>query len=199
MALVASDTQSTTSLAGPLLVISALMRGFASDVTGQHHAREDAALASRLRCVGKPGLEHSREIAKQVGELGIVEPVATHAVAHAIAQEVDVAAGDVAVEVAEQSGHETHERLAVLVRAHRGELVEADAGRGQAQHVRAFHRAADPPLGDDREDPGVDQASHVSVEARRGDVRELGAKFARRQRAITEERLHDPQPYGMQQ
>jgi hypothetical protein len=148
--------------------------------------------AARPRQVRQPGQEHPGEFALHLEELRVVEPQPGDAVGHPIAQQVDVAAGQVAVEVAQKPGHERQEGLPVVVGAHRGELVRPDARCGQAEHVSAFQRAAHPPLGDHREDPGVDQAGHVAVQAGGGDVRQLSDQGAGGERPVTQEGLDDP-------
>ena len=142
--------------------------GGAGLAPGQQDGPEDPPLPAGPRRVGQPGLEHPGELTQQFRVLGVVEPQPGHAVAHPVAQQVDVAPGQVAVEVAEEPGDEGHEGVAVVVGAHRLDLVQPDGRRGQAEHVGAFQRAAHPPLGHDREDPGIDQPGHVAVQAGRG-------------------------------
>jgi len=114
-------------------------------------------------------------------------------------QQVNVAAGQVAVEVAEQPGDVGHEGLAVVLGAHRLDFVQPDAGRAQPQHVGALDGAAHPALGHHHQDPGVDQARHVPVQAGRRHVGQLFAQAGRGQRAVAEKRLHDPQADRVQQ
>jgi hypothetical protein len=87
----------------------------------------------------------------------------------------------------------------MLVETHHGELVEADPRGGSAQNVGTFHCAADAPLGDDGEHAGVDETGYVAIQAGGRHVGELGPKIGGRERTVPEERLHDPQPDGMQE
>src|SRR6202035_1610284 len=107
-------------------------------------------------------------------QLGVVEPHAGEAVADAVAQQIDVAPGEISVEIAEQRRDERHERLTMLVGAHPGELVEPDACGGMSQYIGALQRATHAALADRREHTSVDEARHMTVEARGGYVGELG-------------------------
>jgi hypothetical protein len=136
---------------------------------------------------------------QQVSELGIIQPHPGQRVGDPVAQEVDLAPAEVAIEIAEQPRDERHEGLPVVIGAHRGELIQPDAGRGMAEYVGALERTAHPPLRDHREHAGVDETGHVAVQARRGDVLELVPERRGRKRAVAEKGLHDPQPDRVQQ
>jgi hypothetical protein len=92
-------------------------------------------------------VEHLDQITQQLGVLGVIEPQARQPVAHFVAERVEVRALQVAVGVGEQPGDERHERLAVVLGAHRCDLVRPDTRGGQAQHVGPLEGAADPALG----------------------------------------------------
>ena len=71
---------------------------------GQQDRVEDAPLPARAGRFGQPRLEHPGNVPHQLGELGVVQPQPGHPVADPVAQQVDLAAVQVAVEVAEQPG-----------------------------------------------------------------------------------------------
>ncbi len=160
---------------------------------------EDPPLAARFGRVGEAGLEQGHELVAQLPELGVVEPHSGEVVADSIAQEIYLAPGQIAVKVTEEPRDKGHERLAVLVGAHLGELVESDAGGGQPEHVRALQGAPDPAFGDHGEHPRADQARDVAVEAGGGHIGELGSQLGCRERPVAEEGLHDPQPDRVQE
>jgi hypothetical protein len=165
----------------------------------QQHAPQDPSPPASLGRVRQTGLEHTSQVPQEVGELGIIKPHARHLIARPVAQNINVAAGEIAVEVTEERRDERHECLAMLVETHHGELVEADPRGGSAQNVGTFHCAADAPLGDDGEHAGVDETGYVAIQAGGRHVGKLGPKVGGRERTVPEERLHDPQPDGMQE
>ena len=55
----------------------------------------------------------------------------------------------------------------MIVRGHFCDLVGIEPGRGAAQDVSAFDRAAHPPFGHDRKHPSINEMGDVSVQAGR--------------------------------
>ncbi len=87
----------------------------------------------------------------------------------------------------------------MLVWCHSRQLVGADTRRRGPQDVGAFHGSPDSTFGDNGKDAGVDEAGDMPIQASGRDVGQLGPKLGRGQRAVSEERLDDPQTDGMQE
>jgi hypothetical protein len=68
-----------------------------------------------------------------------------------------VGPGEAAVEVREQRGHKGQECASVVVRGHRGDLVQADVRRCRPKNVCPFDRSAHVPLCHDAEDSRLNE------------------------------------------
>jgi hypothetical protein len=165
----------------------------------QQDGRKDASRAAGRGGVGEARLDEGNELAKELHELGVVEPHSGHVVASSVAERIDAFPRQVAVGVPDQAGNESEEGLAVLVGRHLRDFVPTDPCRGGTEDISALDRAADASLADDAEHPGINEHRNVPIEAARRDIGKLTPKLSRRQRPVAKECLHDPQPDRMQE
>ena len=98
---------------------------------------------------------------EELGQLRVGEPQRTPAVAHAVARRVGFTQSEVAVEIAEQSRDEGHERSPVFLGGH----GRVSLGGSHPEDVRALHGAADPMFRGDAEHAGAQQQTDVAVQA----------------------------------
>jgi len=166
---------------------------------GQHDGVEDPPPPVRAGRVGQARLGDGRQVAEIVGELGVGEPQAGHAIAGPVPERIAGLGGEVAVEVAQQPGHVGQERAGVVGRAHLRDLARLQLGGVDPEGVGALGDAADAPLGHDVQHPGFSEPRHVAVDAGGGHVGQLGGELAGGEGAVPEERLDDAQPHRVQQ
>src|SRR5262249_47589646 len=110
---------------------------------GQHHRIQHPPAPSLAGSVGEPRQGHIRQIAQEVGDLGVGQPHGSHPVGRPVPNRIGRARADVTVEIAEQPGDVGHERLDVLVHGHGRYLVGPDRRREQPQHVGSLHGTPD--------------------------------------------------------
>ncbi len=147
-----------------------------------HEIRGRVHHFSAVGCFGQPRLSDGPEVAGKGRHLRVARPHRCPAVAGRVVRWIGVAG---AIEVSQQRRHEAREVLAALVQRHLRHSVGVELGSGGAEHVGAFHRAADRPLCHHRQNPGAHQASDLAVQARggcRGD-RSAPRRWSRRRRA----------------
>jgi hypothetical protein len=149
--------------------------------------------------VGQAGLKDASQLVQHFAELVVVKPQSGQAIGDPVADEIDVATLEVAIEVGKQSRDERRERLTVVLGAHVRKLVQADGRGRRSQDVGAFDGGSDTALGHDREHPGVHESRHVAVERGRRDIGHLRSQFAGGQGPVAEERLDDPQADGVKE
>jgi len=162
----------------------------------EHDRPEEAAIPACSGRVAKPGLHDLDEIADQLDELGLVQPHRGDVVGDPVAPRIDFAAGEIALEVADEAGHEGEERLPVLVRRHLRPSTAA-AGSRRPERVGAFDGTPHPTLGHDCEDSALDKPGDMAIEAGGGDAGQFAAQATCRERTTTKEGLHYAKPQGV--